>query len=919
MAIRFLLCLGAVWAAALCWDLSDALAQTELSSAQGRTAQFVFIIDDSGSMRVRTSDGPAADPERLAVFGTRSLLSMLDDRDEVSIVRLNGPADGEALTPIAALADNRKALERMLELDGVIAKYPGKHTPCDSALEAVKTQLNNAYRPNVMQVVIFLTDGECTGREPSAASFLRGLRAHNDGLFQFYLLRWRGRVYSRSLVTLATETGGTSAEVGADDPTEILQPFASMLSRSQGYETYLLTPSKRVLEAHKGARRMRLLAVAPDKGQDLQFVINPTVKGDTPTLLGAARTGVHQYQDGKRFRYAALDYRPGSTPVTIAVTGAGNDWKVVALPEYRLFVNMQISEGRCGQSGQDTNFVEVGAGVCATIDLVNEDGQPVTADVAGRGTEARVRYISSKNTKPADLPANRQGDAPRFVFERVNMEEGDHIFMPLITLSSAGTGPGASIRGASRNLQVSSRRISPDPARFEFGDLLPGTEQYHELTLRGNFPANRGRLVVESRKDLPECVTFELSGVPEGQTQEISPNQTYTVAVRVAAYCGPAAFKRELDTALRIEFDRGAHSAPTPAVVIPFRATLLNQIGIPESIATTVKAGDIRDLNVRLGGNQQRDIGFQAIFPATDERSNWPGDKLELVFLDDRAKIVRDDRNRFSLTHDVVFEAGKSTAKQAPPLRLRVISNPCCNGGVYKTELALVPTSGSRTPIRVPVEITVEEATLWSCWGPTIVRSILAILGLLLLLYLFNMYRNSSFLNRDRLVDRIVPLQWDEYGEPKVNTRATDDVRRMLRRNLTVTRRARAWLKANPLAFGLPGRAYNECCELNLSTSRNVDRSGLRHIEEADFFETVSKNPRQALAKIYVSARGGMSFFTAPAEGERVGSFTMQTDDYAAIDDEDFKAKIVTLRRRTEFLAMHTDREPDTMAGWRIG
>ncbi len=926
-----------IFAVAVLFFVPPAQAQVELSSAQARTAQFVFIIDDSGSMRVKTREGPAADPERLAVFGARSMLSMLDDSDEAAIVRLNGPADGEPLMPIAPLSENRKTMEGLLSLDGVIAKYPGKHTPCDSAMAAVKDQLNAAYRPNVMQVLIFLTDGECTGKQPVASEFLKGLRSHDDSFFQFYLLRWRGREYSTSLVTLANETNGIAAVVGAEDPTEILAPFASVLSRSQGYEAYLLTPAQHVLDAHKGAKRMRLLAVAPDRGQELSFSINATVKGEQPKVLGAVRKGVHQYEGGKRYRYAALDYLPGSTPVTVEVSGAGNDWKVVAIPEYRLFVDMKLSEGNCGAvavagagSGavKDVHYVEVGKSVCATVELVNQAGQLVTADVAGRGTEAKILYKAPTASKAVGLPASRSGDAPRFVFERANLAEGDYILTPVITLTSSSNQAGVEIRGASRALQVSSQRIVANPSRLDFGVLVPGSEQHHSMTLQGNFSSGRGRLVVAGRKDVPDCVSFSLSGVAEGEGQTIHANQPYSVAVHVAPYCGPTAFQRAMDSALHIEFDRSANAQAMPAVVIPFQAKLNNQIALPATIATIIGAGKTKDVNVRVNGNGLRDLEFEAMLPPVQDRAGWPGKELNVAFVDADGKTMRDESGKPVLSQSVVFEQGdlsqdKAKTRAGLPLRMRVLSEVCCGGGTYSTELVLVPVSGSRVPVRIPVEITVEEAGLWSCWGPTILRVLFGLFVLLMLLYLFNMYRNSSFLRRDALANRIVPLLWDDFGDARPNTRAAVEVQKLVRRDLSRKKRAVAWLKANPLRFGLPGGAYNECCELVLDQSANVMRSSIRNREGADYFEFITKNPRMGLAKIYVSARGGATFFTVKAEGNRVGTFFIQDESFGFEsglgDREEFVAQVTSLRRATELHVLDSQREPDTMAGWRVG
>ena len=45
--------------------------------------------------------------------------------------------------------------------------------------------------------------------------------------------------------------------------------------------------------------RPTLLAVAPDKGADLDFSIDPAAKGDPPKVVESTRHGVHQYADGR--------------------------------------------------------------------------------------------------------------------------------------------------------------------------------------------------------------------------------------------------------------------------------------------------------------------------------------------------------------------------------------------------------------------------------------------------------------------------------------------------------------------------------------------------------------------------------------------------------------------------------------------
>ncbi len=916
ISFKNLLSVSALLAFLICLTPAYAQPQMEFASAQARTTQYIIVIDDSGSMRVQTRDGPAADPERLAIFAVQSLLSLLDDRDEVTVVRLNGPADGESITPVAPLTENRPQLESMLALDGPIAAYPGRRTPCAAALRGISEELNEAYRPNVNQVVLFLTDGECNDGNLNPETWLSGVDSHADELLQFYLLRWEGRVYSQYLVDLARQTGGSVSLVSAEDPTDLLAPFASVLSRSQGYEAYRLSPRDQVLPAHQGARRIRLLAVAPDQGQDLSFELSSTTRGDDPDEIGGTRTGLHQYEDGKRYRYAALDYRPTDQPVSISVSGAGSDWEVVALPEYRLFVKSSLREGRCNREGPETSFVEVGGDTCIVLELVNEEGNRVTTDVAGRSIEAAVAYRGPDDEEPRTLPANQMGDEPAFRFDRSNLTEGDHVFMPQITLQGR-QGEGVTIRGSSRSLQVSSRRVQADPGRLDLDDLLPGTEHYHEVTIEGNFPTTRARLSVEGRNNLPECLQFALNGQEEGEAQSISAGQKYTVEVHVDPYCGPSTDSVVIDTALRLQFDRSAQSAPIPSLVLPIRGTLLHEIRSPATVETSLRAGQDKDVTLRLGGNHRRDMEFMALIPGTGERAHWPRRHLDLQILDDDGNPLEADRDG-SLSVPVVVKADSEEDATAA-FTLRATSGACCQGDQYRTEIVLVPRSGTQTPLRIPVVVEVEDARLWQCWGPTILRTILVLLALLLLAYIINMWRSSHFIDRDRLADRLVPLHWSDFGETRPQTRSATDIRRMVRRSLSFTERFKAWLKANPLVFGLPGREYNETAEIILDRSRNVQRSRLRLVASRDYIDEIRANPRSAMARLYATARGGLSFYAVPAEGDRIGVFEIN-DSFADFEDaEEFEPKLRHLRRRTELLSMNSDREPDSMAGWRVG
>jgi hypothetical protein len=895
-------------------QVAHAQERTELSSAQARTAQYVFIIDDSGSMSRHVGGKPAADPDRLAVFAARSTLSMLDDVDEATVVRLNGPLDGDSVTPIAPLSENRSRLEKVLALDGGVAEYAGSETPCKSALDATKKALNDAYRPNVAQVVMFLTDGECTGEEPTPSGVLEGLESAEDDLFKFYLLRFKGRNYTRSLQKLAQTTGGMAIEASASDPTAILKPFASALSRSQGYESYLLSPSDHQLDAHKGARRVRLLAVAPDKGQDLEFSIDPARKGEPPKIVGPAKKGLHQYDDGRRYRYAAIDYRPGTVPVRVNIKGAGDAWKVVAVPEYRLFVEMDVRQGTCSSGdkagAKQVHYAEVGSNICVEARLVNEDGEVVTSDVAGRGSEAIVEYEGAGDDEAHELPANRVGDSAKFVIERANLEKGDHIFRPMVRLAVPGQrGSKVTIKGAAQTLQVSSLTIGAKPGRVDFETLVPGSERFEDIKVTGNFPAARARLVVKNRDDVPDCVRFALGDKGEGDAQKITPGQSYTLGVDVAPYCGASSFKRDIQTAVRVEFDQAGQLLPVPTLVIPVHFALVSEISAPKTLSATIEAGESADLELVVDGNFKKDADFKVLVPPVDERKKWPSDAdhLALQFVDENGDVLEDDEGESAKMREASFAAGKKRT----PIRLKVASDACCSGGTYLTELALVPASGTKEPIRVPVEVTVEEASVWTCWGPAILWALLALLLVLLILYVYNMFRNSSFLSKKQLINRLKVLEWGPTGQPTPSSDGVQQVKIFVDKNFGVWDRTKTWFKANPLKLGLPnGYKYDETVRLML----NVDQpryTSLKVLDKPGHYQKLHDKPVLS-PHVYVSKNNG--FYGVPDPDGYFGPLRHQTyrspptGELQVVNLSGVKL-VVDDRKRTQ----------GTLAGWEIG
>ena len=59
---------------AILWFFFSTVFLMSSASADERGTQYVFIIDDSGSMGLNYSGNVAADPNRLATFATQSML-----------------------------------------------------------------------------------------------------------------------------------------------------------------------------------------------------------------------------------------------------------------------------------------------------------------------------------------------------------------------------------------------------------------------------------------------------------------------------------------------------------------------------------------------------------------------------------------------------------------------------------------------------------------------------------------------------------------------------------------------------------------------------------------------------------------------------------------------------------------------------
>ncbi|HSL81489.1 MAG TPA: hypothetical protein VLF66_01855, partial [Thermoanaerobaculia bacterium] len=228
-------------------------------------------------------------------------------------------------------------------------------------------------------------------------------------------------------------------------------------------------------------------------------------------------------------------------------------------------------------------------------------------------------------------------------------------------------------------------------------------------------------------------------------------------------------------------------------------------------------------------------------------------------------------------------------------------------------------------PLIVPVEARVTSAGFWACWGPVVIWTVAGLLLLLLLLYSVSMFRNSRFLDPRQVADRLRPLVWTGIGGTEERRGAEDDIRRMVRRGMPWTGRAKAWLIANPLRFGLPGGRYEETLEVALRPHPDPAASLVRLVPERQAVEAIRDSPSDYWGRLFASARAGVTFVGVPDVTGRIsqlaGDGLAAGDGAAGGEGEEPRVRAVTLRKAELLRPLDVRETPEegAAAGWRVG
>jgi len=294
-----------------------------------------------------------------------------------------------------------------------------------------------------------------------------------------------------------------------------------------------------------------------------------------------------------------------------------------------------------------------------------------------------------------------------------------------------------------------------------------------------------------------------------------------------------------------------------------------------------------------------------------------------LGFPEGKKRVLRGNDGDPLQEHDFAVGTG------AAPLRLRALPHRCCAGGTYETKIGLVPASsqplppgaGKLDPVVIPVRVEVEAAGIWACYGPRLLGLLAALLAILLLVYLYSMFRNSSFLKAEAVAARLQPLVWTGYGDAVEQKNTKGEVLRLAHRGLPLGHRAFNWLRANPLRFGLPGGRYQETVELFLQPHHDIARSQISLVPERDLEKKLATQPESFTGRLFATAAGGVTFVAVPDKDGRISRLVQQNGFLAGAADETAKPRAVKLRRAklVRRLEDWEGYQEDAAAGWQVG
>ncbi|HTG35086.1 MAG TPA: hypothetical protein VLB76_19390 [Thermoanaerobaculia bacterium] len=261
-----------------------------------------------------------------------------------------------------------------------------------------------------------------------------------------------------------------------------------------------------------------------------------------------------------------------------------------------------------------------------------------------------------------------------------------------------------------------------------------------------------------------------------------------------------------------------------------------------------LQAGEAREVLVDLGRDSRPDLDFLAQLTQADGKA-WP---------EGLALTLADTTDRQTGEHKI------SKGPGSRQVRLLAAARHCTPPGRYKARLQITALDKAAD---IPLGIIVESD---SCAAVKARAEGAALLIALAGVYVRVMFFSSTFLSPSLLAQHLQPLFWTENRDV-VGGGRREDLQNLVVRQLSLGRRALAWLAANPLIFGLPWTRYEEAVHIDLG--RRPDSLVLTPVSKRQAFEYFRSHPDEAKGRLFATAQKGSSllFFALPDSRGRIG------------------------------------------------
>lgn len=854
-----------------------------LAEENHHTTQYVFIIDDSGSMGLLYQDNIPADPNRLAPFAARSMMMMLSNQDQISVIRLNGgisqpakkgtkpvlPADPSS--SLQYLRGNRKSIAEELSLENKIAAYAGSSTPCRAALDRAQDVLNRGYNKGVKQVVFFLTDGACEGkRVEESQKWLNGLRSYSDNSFKFFLLTFEGRAFSKELLSYTRDEDGIDigrhVKVNANDPIGIIKPFTEALAFANGVEPIVLLPDRQNIPAHPAAAGVRLLSVDVDSNSN-PIEIHLKEDGSSGSNLGTEknkRQFFHQWEaennpytydslrnskeTGNKFKATALQYVPNTHVVWGEAINASSDWRIIAIPEYFLEMKTQFMKGDCSNINQiygEGSNPRRGEETCILVSIHNHTSKNVTPQMVDAFPELRVEMKLLINGKKKTVTFRKIDNNQYFAYPLNFSELGEYKLTPAVQLLEKGL----HLYGDSYTFSTYDVSIDASPGDVNFGEMHLSSIDQEKFEVIGAFKETETRFKV--LYDIPNpCIDIKVNDKKEGEALKVAKGSVIEVKAEITPICGNRSFDSDFTGSIVLNFPQDEYFQGRK-LKVPWKLHLGTNVGVPEPLKITLEAGQSSEFDVssvisKIWEDSPIELDVVIAIQGTE---NLPKDLK--VFYQGKEK------NEQGLMEMILDEPGlrhllfvPKSPDEIPKLTYEVHSTRCCDGGIYESKIFYRPNGDASAQVQQDLLIEIIPKSKFDCYWPLIKNTLIVIAILLFIAYIYNIFRKSHFIDMRGVENRFLPLVYKQVGStlPKNGDQdmVSDNIRIHFRKiglvNFSIANfgkwykgRFTNWLKSNPLKFGLPGvLPYHECVFLSIDedtsnfSSRFIASFGMR-------------------------------------------------------------------------------------------